>query len=72
MNLGHGIPPGWLRLLGAGVGLALIAATANPRLAAVAGVATGAVAGTRLRYSTFFALALLATVGCVAVIYAGR
>ena len=55
----------WLWVIPALVGLTVIAASANLRLAALAGVAAGAVHGMRLRYSTLGALALLAGVACM-------
>lgn len=72
MNSRRRIPNHWLPLLEAGMGIAIIAAMANLRLAALAGAAAAAVWGTRLRYSTVVALALLAAVGCFAVLSAGR
>jgi hypothetical protein len=72
VNSRHRIASHWLRLLLAGVAIAVISVATNLRLAAVAGVAAAAVRGTRLRYSTFTALLLLAAVGCVVVMCTGR
>jgi hypothetical protein len=72
MNYRRRIPNRWLPLLEAGIGIAIVAATANLRLAAVAGAASAAVWGTRVRYSSFAAIALLAAVGCFAALSPGR
>jgi hypothetical protein len=72
MNSHHRIASHWLPLPAAGVAIAVITVAGNVRLAALATVAAAAVVGTRLRYSTFAALLLLAMVGCVVVMCAGR
>lgn len=52
--------------------IAVISVATNLRLAAVATFAAAAVRATRLRYASFAALLLLAAVGCVVVVCAGR
>jgi nitrate/nitrite transporter NarK len=62
----------WFPLVAAGVAIGIIGGATNLRLAAVASVAAAAILGTRLRYATFAGILLLAVVGCVVVMCAGR
>jgi hypothetical protein len=72
MNSHHRMASHWLPRLAAGLAIAVISAATNLRLAAVATVAAAGIVGTRLRYTTFAALLLLAVVGCVVVMCSGR
>lgn len=62
----------FLRVLQPGIGLAVIAMAANPRLAVVAGSAAAAVWATRVRYAGLAAVTVLAAVGCFSILTPGR
>jgi hypothetical protein len=66
------VAPRVLQSIQATIGIVVIGVAANLRLAAITGVAATAVWGTRVRYSALAAIALVALVGCLSIVGAGR